>query len=61
MACYLGNPDINFQQIAKGFGIDGAVLEKPGDIGKVMKRAIAATREAADRCRLRVRSGRSAL
>ncbi len=45
MACYLGNPDINFMNIAKGFEIDGAVLDKPGNINKVMKRAIAATRE----------------
>ncbi len=45
MSCYLGNPDINFVDIAKGFGIAGAKLEKPGDISKVMKRAIAATRE----------------
>ncbi|MGI9308443.1 MAG: thiamine pyrophosphate-binding protein [Gammaproteobacteria bacterium] len=45
MSCYLGNPDINYVDIAKGFGIDGAQLEKPGDIKKVMKRAIAATKE----------------
>jgi thiamine pyrophosphate-dependent acetolactate synthase large subunit-like protein len=45
MSCYLGNPDINYIDIAKGFGIDGAKMEKPGDIKKVMKRAIAATRE----------------
>ncbi len=45
MSCYLGNPDISFVDIAKGFGIAGAKLEKPGDIGKVLKRAIAATRE----------------
>ena len=45
MSCYLGNPDINFVDIAKGMGIAGSKLEKPGDIGKVMKRAIAATRE----------------
>jgi acetolactate synthase-1/2/3 large subunit len=45
MSCYLGNPDIDFVSIAKGFGIAGSKLEKPGDIKKVMKRAIAATRE----------------
>jgi thiamine pyrophosphate-dependent acetolactate synthase large subunit-like protein len=45
MSCYLGNPDINYISIAKGFDIDGAVLEKPGDIRKVTKRALAATRE----------------
>ncbi len=45
MSCYLGNPDINFVDIAAGFGIAGSKLEKPGDIKKVLKRAMAATRE----------------
>lgn len=45
MSCYLGDPDIDFVSIAKGFGIAGAKLEQPGDIKKVMKRATAATRE----------------
>jgi len=45
MSCYLGSPDINYVDIAKGFEIDGSKLEKPDQIGKVMKRAIAATRE----------------
>ncbi len=45
MSCYLGNPDINYVDIAKGFEIAGSKLEKPGDIKKVMQRAIAATRE----------------
>lgn len=45
MSCYLGNPDIDFVTIAKGFGIKGAKLEKPADIAKVVKRAIDATRE----------------
>lgn len=45
MSCYLGNPDISFVDIAKGFGIAGSKLEKPGDIAKVVRRAVAATRE----------------
>jgi len=45
MSCYLGNPDINYVDIARGFEIEGSKLEKPGQINKVMKRAIAATRE----------------
>jgi thiamine pyrophosphate-dependent acetolactate synthase large subunit-like protein len=45
MSCYLGDPDINYVDIAKGFAIDGSKLEKPDQIAKVMKRAIAATRE----------------
>jgi benzoylformate decarboxylase len=45
MSCYLGNPDINYVDIARGFDIDGSKLEKPGDIKKVMKRAFAASRE----------------
>lgn len=45
MSCYLGNPDINFVDIAKGMGIAGARIEKPGDIKKVMRRATDATRE----------------
>ncbi|NND54540.1 MAG: thiamine pyrophosphate-binding protein [Gammaproteobacteria bacterium] len=45
MSCYLGNPDINFVDIAKGMGVAGSKLEKPGDIKKVIKRAVDATRE----------------
>jgi thiamine pyrophosphate-dependent acetolactate synthase large subunit-like protein len=45
MSCYLGSPDIDFVSIAKGFGIAGSKLEKPGDIKKVIKRATDATRE----------------
>jgi benzoylformate decarboxylase len=45
MSCYLGSPDINFVDIAAGFGIAGSKLESPGDIKKVLKRAMAATRE----------------
>lgn len=45
MSCYLGNPDINYVDIARGFEIAGSKLEKPGQIQKVMKRAIAATHE----------------
>jgi len=45
MSCYLGNPDINYVDIAKGFGIAGSQLEKPGDIQKVFKRAADANRE----------------
>ena len=45
MSCYLGNPDINYVDIARGFEIAGAVLEKPRDIPKCRKRALAATRE----------------
>jgi thiamine pyrophosphate-dependent acetolactate synthase large subunit-like protein len=45
MSCYLGNPDINYVDIAKGFEIAGSKLEKPSQIKKVMKRAIDATRE----------------
>jgi len=45
MSCYLGDPDIDFVSIAKGFGIAGSRLEKPGDIKKVVRRATAATRE----------------
>ncbi|MDP6435941.1 MAG: thiamine pyrophosphate-binding protein [Gammaproteobacteria bacterium] len=45
MSCYLGNPDINYVDIAQGFGIIGEKLEKPGDIKKVFKRAASANRE----------------
>jgi thiamine pyrophosphate-dependent acetolactate synthase large subunit-like protein len=45
MSCYLGNPDINYVDIAKGFEIAGSKLEKPSQIKKAMKRAIDATRE----------------
>ncbi len=45
MSCYLGNPDINFVDVARGFGIAGAQLQQPGDIKKVVRRAMDATRE----------------
>ncbi|HJP03585.1 MAG: thiamine pyrophosphate-binding protein [Gammaproteobacteria bacterium] len=45
MSCYLGNPDINYVDIAKGFGIAGEKLEKLGDIKKVFKRAADANRD----------------
>ncbi|MBT8441640.1 MAG: hypothetical protein KJO76_04560, partial [Gammaproteobacteria bacterium] len=45
MSCYLGNPDVDYVSIAKGFDIEGAMIERPEDIGSVLGRAFAANRE----------------
>jgi acetolactate synthase-1/2/3 large subunit len=45
MSCYLGNPDVSYVDIAKGFNIEGAVCERPDQIRKVFERAFAVNRE----------------
>ena len=45
MSCYLGNPDVDYVSIAKGFDIDGARITTPDEIQPALKRAIATTRE----------------
>src|SRR5712692_9240303 len=42
---YLGSPDMNMAQIAKGFGVDGEVAESPGELRAALARARKATVE----------------
>ena len=39
MTCYLGSPDMNMAAIAKGFGVDGEVVENPGQLREALARA----------------------
>jgi len=36
---YLGSPDMNMAAIAKGFGVDGEVVENPGQLREALARA----------------------
>ncbi len=45
MSCYLGDPDVDYVSIARGFEIDGAVVSAPDEIGPAFARAVAANRE----------------
>jgi thiamine pyrophosphate-dependent acetolactate synthase large subunit-like protein len=45
MSCYLGNPDIDYVSIARGFDIEGGVISEPAQIQPVFERAVAANRE----------------
>ena len=45
IACYLGDPNVDFVGIANSFGIKGEVISKPSDIKPAMKRAIKATKD----------------
>jgi thiamine pyrophosphate-dependent acetolactate synthase large subunit-like protein len=36
---YLGQPDMNMAAIAKGFGVDGEVVESPGQLREALVRA----------------------
>jgi benzoylformate decarboxylase len=42
---YLGSPDMNMAAIAKGFGVDGEVVESPGQLREALARARKATVE----------------
>lgn len=45
MACYLGQPDVDFAKLAAGFGIAGEVVSDPDSIQAALNRAIRATRD----------------
>ena len=45
MACYLGNPVVDFVKIAAGFDIDGQMVMAPDDLKPAFERAAAVTRE----------------
>src|SRR5712691_12655944 len=40
---YLGNPDMNMAYIAKGFGVEGEIVESPGELRAALARARKAT------------------
>ena len=42
---YLGNPDMNMADIARGFGVDGEVVEAPAQLKEALARAHRATEE----------------
>jgi thiamine pyrophosphate-dependent acetolactate synthase large subunit-like protein len=42
---YLGNPDMNMAYIAKGFGVEGEVVNSPGQVKEALARAKRATQE----------------
>ena len=43
---YLGNPDMNMASIAKGFGVEGEVVQNPAELRR-RSRAPASTRSKA--------------
>jgi benzoylformate decarboxylase len=45
MTCWLGDPDVNFAEVARGFGVRGEVVTAPDDVAPAIERAIASTRE----------------
>lgn len=45
MACYLGDPVVDFTNIANGFDIDGETVSEPDDLKSAFSRAAAITRE----------------
>jgi benzoylformate decarboxylase len=45
MGCYLGDPDVNYAQLANGFGVEGEVLEDAGSIKAAVQRAQTATKD----------------
>jgi thiamine pyrophosphate-dependent acetolactate synthase large subunit-like protein len=45
MSCYLGNPDIDYVSIAKGFEIDGIQISRPEEVVPAIQRATAVNRE----------------
>lgn len=45
MACYLGDPDVDYARVAQGFGVEGEVIEEAAAIKAAVQRAQRATRE----------------
>jgi thiamine pyrophosphate-dependent acetolactate synthase large subunit-like protein len=45
MTCYLGQPDVNFAEVAKGFGVRAEVLTSPDEVAPAIQRAIDSTRD----------------
>ena len=45
MINYLGNPDVDFSLIAKGYGVDGEVVQDTSELRPAIMRAIQATKD----------------
>jgi thiamine pyrophosphate-dependent acetolactate synthase large subunit-like protein len=45
MACYLGDPDIDYAKIASGFGVEGEIVAEPAQLQPALERAKRATAE----------------
>lgn len=45
MACYLGDPDVDYVYLARGFGVEGETVEQASSIKSAVQRAQAATKE----------------
>jgi thiamine pyrophosphate-dependent acetolactate synthase large subunit-like protein len=45
MSCYLGDPDVNYAQLASGFGVEGEVIDDADSIKAAVQRAQSATKE----------------
>jgi thiamine pyrophosphate-dependent acetolactate synthase large subunit-like protein len=45
MACYIGDPVVDFVSLAKSFDIDGEKIEQPGDVKAAFERAAAVNAE----------------
>jgi len=45
MSCYLGDPNIDFVAIARGFDIEGRAITQPGELQAAFKHALAVNRE----------------
>jgi acetolactate synthase-1/2/3 large subunit len=43
MACYLGDPTMDFSKIAAGFGVESEVVSEPSAIRPALERAKSAT------------------
>ena len=45
MICYLGDPDVEFTDLARAFGVKGERVAAPAELEPALRRAIATTRE----------------
>jgi acetolactate synthase-1/2/3 large subunit len=45
MTCWLGDPDVDFAAVAKGFGVRAETIAAPDEIAPALRRAIASTRD----------------
>ena len=43
MACYLGDPDIDYAKLASGFGVEGEIVAEPAQLQPALQRAKRAT------------------
>ena len=45
IGCNLANPEIDNVALAKGYGVEGELVEAPDDVGPAIERCLAAMRE----------------